>query len=212
MAFMPLALAVVVTLACNTGTRNAAEEAREDANINRTDDGAIGTGGADDNNREWVAMSMDANMAEIELGRMAQNQAASAEVKQFAQMVVNDHSKALDELKPIASRQGTPTVAQMSDDKRELRDRLSKLQGAEFDREYMRAMIDAHEDVVDHLQTRANEDRFGENKGQTTPERTDDAVEMQINQWAAKVLPTTRHHLEEARRINDRLGSRQTRR
>jgi putative membrane protein len=210
---MPLALAVAVTLACNTAPRNDTAESREDASTtaNRTDSEAVGTAG-DENNREWVAASMDANMAEIELGRMAQNQAASAEVKQFAQMMVTDHSKALDELKPIAGRQGTPAVAQMNEDNRELRDRLSKLRGQEFDREYMRAMIDSHENVINHLQTRANEDRFGDNKGQTTPERTDDAVAMQINQWAAKTLPTARHHLEEARRINDGLGSRQTRR
>jgi putative membrane protein len=208
-AVLPLALALSVTLACNTSPRNEAEDARDDTDINRTDN-AIGTAG--DNNREWVGRSMDANMAEIELGRMAQSQAASAEVKQFAQMMVNDHSKALDELKPIANRQGTPTVAQLDDEKRELRDRLSKLRGAEFDREYMQAMIDSHENVINHLQSRANEDRFGENKGQTTPEKSDDPVAMQINQWAAKTLPTARHHLEEARRIHDGLGNRQTRR
>ena len=212
-ALMPLALALAVTLACNTGTRNDIAESREDASTtaNRIDSEAVGTAG-DENNREWVAMSMDASMAEIELGQMAQNQAASAEVKQFAQMMVNDHGKALDELKPIAARQGTPAVAQMNEDNRELRDRLSTLRGEEFDREYMRAMIDSHEKVINHLQTRANEDRLGDNRGQVTPEQTDDAVGMQINQWAAKALPTTRHHLEEARRINESLGSRQTRR
>jgi putative membrane protein len=210
-ALMPLALGIAVTLACNTGTRNDTAEIREDADATVTDTGAVGTAG-DENNREWVATSMDANMAEVELGRMAQTQAASPEVKQFAQMMVTDHSKALDELKPIASRQGTPAVAQMSEENRELRDRLSKLRGEEFDREYMQAMIDSHEKVINHLQARANEDRLGDNKGQVTPEQADDPLGMQINQWAANALPTTRHHLEEARRINDGLDDRQTRR
>jgi putative membrane protein len=209
MAVFPVACALAIALGCNTNTsRN--EENNEALDNTPAREDTVGTVGAD-NNREFLTKAMDANMAEIELGRMAQEKAAGADVKRFAQMMVADHGKALDELKPIANRQGTPMVAQLDDKHRDLRDRLSRLSGAEFDREYMQAMVAGHEDVVDLLQTRANEDRFGENKGTTTPERTDDAMAREINQWAAKALPTTRHHLEEARRVNDGLGSRQTR-
>jgi putative membrane protein len=202
-AMFPVAFALAVALGCNTGGRDDANM-RSDADETRANE-TVGTRGEEDNNREFLTRMMDANMAEIELGRMAQNQAASAEVKGFGQMMVADHSKALDSLKPIAGRTGTPMVAQMDDEKRDLRDRLAKLRGAEFDREYMRAMVDAHENVVDLLQTRANEDRVGDNKGTVTPEHTDNAVSGEINAWAAKTLPTTRHHLEEARRVNDTL-------
>jgi putative membrane protein len=208
---LPLALTIVVTLGCNMDGRNDAN-IRNDTDIDRTTTDAVGTRGEADNNREFVSRMLDANMTEVELGRMAQNQAASADVKRFAEMMVTDHSKSLDTLKPIANRQGTPLVAQLDDEHRELRDRLAKLRGAEFDREYMRAMVDGHEEVINQLQTRANEDRFGENKGTVTPETSDDPMTAEINQWAAMKLPTTRHHLDEAKRVNDSLGDRQTRR
>ena len=203
MAIIPVALALALALGCNNATSRNEEKAGELDNTPAKTD-TVGTVGAD-NNREFLTRAMDGNMAEVELGRMAQNQAANADVKRFAQMMVTDHSKSLDSLKPIASRQGTPMVAQLDEEHRQLRDRLAALRGAEFDREYMRAMVDGHEKMADLLQTRANEDRLGDNKGTATPERSGDAMAADINQWAAEKLPTTRHHLDEAKRINDGL-------
>jgi putative membrane protein len=203
MALLPVACALALVLGCNSNTaRNEENNEALDNTAARQD--TVGTVGAD-NNREFLTKAMDANMAEIEIGRLALEKASSADVKRFAQMMVDDHSKALDALKPIASRGGVPMVAQLDDAHRDLRDRLSRLSGAEFDREYMRAMVDGHEEVVNLLQTRANEDRFGDNKGTATPERAEDAIARDINAWAANGLPTTRHHLEEARRTLDRL-------
>jgi putative membrane protein len=190
MAAIPVACALAFALGCNRPTAVNEEKAGELDNTPAKAD-TVGTVGAD-NNREFLTKAMDANMTEIELGRMAQNQAASADVKGFAQMMVTDHGKSLDSLKPIASRQGTPMVAQLDEEHRQLRDRLASLRGAEFDREYMRAMVDGHEKVVAMLQARA-----GENGG--------DPMAMEINQWAAEKLPTTQHHLAEAKRINDGL-------
>ena len=70
----------------------------------------------------------------------------------------------------------------------------------------MSAMVDGHEDVVDRLQTRASEDRFGDDKGTVTAERSDNPVEASINQWAAAALPDVRHHLDEAKRVHDGLA------
>jgi putative membrane protein len=196
-----MACALALVLGCNNAaSRN--EQQNESLDNTAAQQDTVGTVGAD-NNREFLTKAMDANMAEIELGRLAQEKGANAEVKRFAQMMVTDHSKSLDMLKPIATRQGTPMVAQLDDQHRDLRDRLARLSGAEFDREYMRAMVDGHEQMVDLLQTRANEDRFGDNKGTATPERTEDAMAMEINRFAATALTTTRHHLDESRRIND---------
>ena len=83
---------------------------------------------------------------------------------------------------------------------------MSNLRGAEFDREYMSAMVDGHEDVLERLQTRASEDRFGDDKGTVSPERSDNPVEASINQWAAAALPTVRRHLDEAKRIHGGLA------
>lgn len=156
--------------------------------------------------------SVVSGTAEVELGRLALERASNADVKEFAAMMVRDHSKSLAALKQVASQHAIPAPAALDDKHREIRDKLAGLSGAEFDREYMSVMVDAHETTVDRLQTRASEDRFGDDKGTVRPEGSDNPVEASINQWAANTLPTTRHHLEEAKRIHDSLGNRLTRR
>lgn len=180
--------ATVLLVACDTGRRD--EAARDEA-------GTSGTAGVSAGDRNFVEEALSAGMAEVELGRMAQQRAADAEVKQFADMLVRDHSQAGDSLKQLAQQHSIPARGELEERHRDLIDRLSNLKGADFDREYMDAMIDSHEDMVGHLQTRASEDRFGGNQAS-------------LNQWAANALPTTRRHLEDARRLRDRLNNRTT--
>ncbi len=201
-AVLPVVLAAALSFACNAENRNTSNE----STIGTTGD-AVSAG-----DRDFVEDLTIANMAEVELGKMAMERAANAEVKQFGDMMVRDHTKAGDELKQVATRHSIPAPAALDQKHQELKTKLSTLRGAEFDREYMSAMVDGHEDVVDRLQTRASEDRFGDDKGAVKPESSDNPVEAALNQWAAAALPTVRHHLDEAKRINDGLGRALTRR
>lgn len=202
-ALLPIAFAAVLTFACNADNRSSTD-----------DSGTVGTTGAavSAGDREFVEQSMAGGMAEIELGRLAMERSANTEVKQFADMLVKDHSKAGEELRQIAMRHSIPMPTAIDEEHQELKSKLSTLKGPEFDREYMNAMVEGHEDVVDRLQTRASEDRFGDDKGSVRPEGSDNPVEADINQWAAGALPTVRHHLDEARRVHDGLGRNLTRR
>jgi putative membrane protein len=188
--------ATVLLVACDTGRR---DEARDES-------GAVGTVGVSAGDRNFVEESLSADMAEVELGRLAQQRATYPEVKQFAEMMVRDHSQSSDALRPTAQQHSIQVRAGLPEEHRRLMERLSSLSGAEFDREYMDAMIDAHEEIVNHLQSRASEDRFGENQGTARPERADNPVEASLNLWAANTLPTASRHLEEARRIRDALN------
>jgi len=191
--------ATVLLVACDAARRD--EAARDET-------GAVGTTGVSTGDRNFVEESLSAGMAEVELGRMAQQRAADAEVKQFAEMMVRDHTQSGDMLRQLARQHAIETPAPTENEHRDAMNRLTNLKGADFDREYMQAMIDSHEDMVDHLQSRASEDRFGENRGAVQPEASDNPVEASLNQWAANALPTTRRHLDEARRISDRLNNR----
>jgi len=200
---LSVALAAVLSLAaCNTN-REATDETA-----------TVGTAGdaVSPGDRDFVEQSVVGGMAEVELGKLASERAANADVKAFAGMMVQDHSKSLASLKQVASQHAIPAPAGLDEKHRETREKLAGLSGAEFDREYMSVMVDAHEATVDRLQTRASEDRFGDDKGTVSPEKSNNPVEASINQWAANTLPTTRHHLEEARRIHDSLGNRFTQR
>lgn len=182
-----------------------------DRDAARDESGTVGTTGVSAGDRNWVADSLSSGMAEVELGRLAQQRASNPEVKQFAEMMVRDHSKGGEALKQIAQQHSIQVQPQLRDEHRDLMNRLSNLQGAELDREYMDAMVESHENMIDHLQPRASEDRFADNKGAVRPEGSDNPAEASINQWAANVLPTARHHLDEARRISDSLNNRTTR-
>ncbi|HEY5618362.1 MAG TPA: DUF4142 domain-containing protein [Vicinamibacterales bacterium] len=185
-----------ITLACDGGARR--------------DDGTIGTTEVSDDDKEFVENAASAGMAEVELGELAQQKATNIEVKQFAEMMVRDHTKASEALKQVARQYSIPVPSQPDNEHSELINRLSQLTGPDFDREYMGAMVDNHQEVVDLLQTRANEDRLGDNKGTVRPEGSDNPIEAALNQFAANALPTTRHHLDEAKRIRDGLGNRFT--
>jgi putative membrane protein len=189
-------LACVGMLACDRSARNEVN-----------DPNAVGTAGnaAGAGDRAFVQDMSEAGMAEVELGNLAAQRATNPEVKRFAETMVRDHTKAGEELKQIATTHSISMASSIRDEHRELMSRLTPLRGAEFDREYMKAMVEGHEDVVDRLQTRASEDRFGENKGTVRPERSDNPAEADLNQWAANTLPVARQHLEEAERISETL-------
>ena len=199
---LAVVFATALSFACNAENRTTTRE----STVGTSGD-AISAG-----DRDFVEDMAIGGMAEVELGRMAMERGASPEVKRFGDMMVMDHSRAGDELKQIAMQHSIPMPAGLDQKHQDLKTTLSNLRGAEFDREYMKAMVEGHEDVVDRLQTRSSEDRFGDDKGEVKPERSDNPVEGALNQWAAKALPTVRHHLDEAKRINDGLARTLTRR
>lgn len=210
-----LAVAAVTTFGsgCNTDRRTSS-----------ADNPAVGTSGRMDvsrADRDFVNDLTITNMAEIELGRMAAERAANAEVKRFGQMMVDDHTAAGNKLKPIATEHSIPMPADLDDEHRDLRERLSKLQGAEFDRAYMKAMVDGHEEVLGKLESRIDKERLAEYKakyenrdtGRKTsedikvdalmPEQSDDRVTISVNQWAADSYPVVYGHLQKAKVLNE---------
>jgi putative membrane protein len=224
--FLPLALAAVVAIGC--------ESNRTDTTATTADPAAVGTAGEADRNKpgmgdkDFVNDLAIAGTAEVELGRMASERGASPEVKKFGKMMVDDHTAAADKLKAIATRHNIEWPATLDDKHRDLRDKLAKLQGAEFDREYMSAMVEGHEDVVGKLESRIDKETLSKWKTETTdqvagqkakvegkaisvmPERSDNAVTTSINQWAADAYPTTQAHLSTAKELNKGLSKRRT--
>jgi putative membrane protein len=129
-------------------------------------------------------------MAEVELGRLATTKAENADVKQFGQRMVDDHGKANDELKSLASKKNVSLPTELDAAHKAVSDRLSKLSGAAFDRAYMRDMVQDHNKDVAAF-TRASRS----------------AHDADVKAWAAKTLPTLQDHQKLARDINAKLGS-----
>ena len=222
MGVFAVALAATLVVGCNK--ENAARN-----------DAAVGTAGrAEDNirgaDRDFVKDAATANMAEIELSRTALDRSAGADVKKFAQMMVDDHPAAGDKLKALAAQHSLTMPSELDEKHRDLRDKLAAKQGLEFDKEYADAMVQGHEDFVDKLESRIDKDTLSKWKadyermtGDTkerveaqvkaqavTAEKSDNPVTQALNQWAAETYPVAFAHLQAAKDMRDGVRKRST--
>ena len=162
-------------------------------------EGTAGTSGResalDMGERDFVKDQIQDGTREIELGQLASERATLPEVKEFGATMVKDHTKAGTELKQLAARENVELEADDArEDARDAVERLSKLEGREFDREYIDMMVKDHKDAVDALQDQA-----------------DNADHASVKQWAAATLPRIKHHLEAAEKLQAQLGNRNDR-
>jgi putative membrane protein len=163
------------------------------------------TAGAADS-QTFVNEMAVAGMAEVELGTLATQRAQNADVKAFGQMMIKDHTQANSELTEIAKQMKVTVPTQLDMKHRDLRDRLSKLNGAEFDREYMTAMVTGHEEVLANLKAKA-----GPAPTSTSTARPAESVattgsqDAALTQWASKALPTVEQHLERAKALQQKV-------
>jgi putative membrane protein len=116
-------------------------------------------------------------MAEVEISRIATTQGTNADVKTFAQRMVDDHSKANDELKSLAQQKSWTLPTAMDAKHRATLARLAKLNGAAFDRAYMKVMMSDHKQVVSMFQRYS---RMG--------------TDSDLKAWVDKTLPTIQEH------------------
>ena len=127
-------------------------------------------------------------MAEVELGKLATEKASNPDVKAFGQKMVDDHTKANDQLKDIASKQSLALPTDVSAKDKAEKDRLSKLSGDAFDKAYMSHM------VMDHKKDVADFQKEAKSGG-------DD----QIKNFAQQTLPTLQEHLKMAQATQSKV-------
>src|SRR5262249_24492302 len=116
--------------------------------------------------------------------RLASEKAASTEVRDFGRMLVDDHSKALDELKSLASKKSVTLPTEPTAEQKAAKARLSKLSGRAFDDAFAKAMIGDHDNAVKLFR---NEHTSG--------------TDSETKTWAGNTLPTLEKHREEARNL-----------
>jgi putative membrane protein len=127
-------------------------------------------------------------MAEVELGKLAQQQAENANVKDFAARMVKDHSKANDELKPLADAKGVALPSGPDKGHQKDMEKLSKKSGHEFDKAYMDHMVKDHKKDVKEFQKHAKS-----------------AKDPELRNFASKNLPTLEEHLRLAQQTHDAI-------
>ncbi|HYC37936.1 MAG TPA: DUF4142 domain-containing protein [Usitatibacter sp.] len=163
----------------NSGSQ-AKGAAQSGASAQKADNKAAG-GNLDRSDRNFVTKAAQHGKAEVDLGKMAQDKASNPQVKEFARRMVEDHGKANQELMTIASAKGIQVPTETDKDHQKLANKLQKLQGAEFDREYMQHMVKDHKKDVSEFQKASK-----------------NAKDAEVKAFAAKNLPTLQEHLKMA--------------
>ncbi|TXK52818.1 DUF4142 domain-containing protein [Pontibacter qinzhouensis] len=139
---------------------------------------------------DFMTRAASDGMFEIEAGKLAQQKGQNAEVKKFGGQMVTDHQKASNELKALAQKKSITLPDSMS---REHMDKLQSLRdknGAEFDEEYVDAMVDAHDKAVSLFEDAA-----------------EDLEDAEVKAFASKTLPVLQQHREHAKTLDDKLGN-----
>jgi putative membrane protein len=195
---------------------------------------AVGTGGAASDVKsdgEFVHDVALMNMAEVELSRVALDKATGADIKSFAQQLINDHSAAGNALHAAVSGHSIEWPAQLDEKHRKIVDDLTKQPGPDFDRDYMKAMVEGHQNLAARLESRLDLQSVADWKTAVAgraqskalpdpkvemgdvklrPAKSSDEVTMKINQWAADTYPVVQKHLDTARALENATKNRST--
>jgi putative membrane protein len=146
--------------------------------------------------RKFMQKAAEGGTAEVKLGQLATQKAGADQVKQFGQRMVDDHSKANDQLKQLASTKNVTLPTELDKSTQREYDKLSKLSGADFDREYMKHMVSDHKKDISEFKSESNK-----------------AKDADLKQFASSTLPTLQEHLtlaQSAEQVAKNEGKTQT--
>ncbi|MEA2339464.1 MAG: putative rane protein [Thermoanaerobaculia bacterium] len=204
-----LCVLAVAAFACNNETNNNTDTATTSTSDTSMTTATIDTSGTettgttsttstgssggtvsslDSTDKEFVMKAAQGGMAEVMMGQLASSKGTSPDVKNFGNRMVTDHGKANDELKQLAQNKGLALPADADKESKEMSDKLSKLSGKDFDREYIGGMVEDHEKDVKEFEKASKE-----------------AKDPDLKAWATKTLPTLQDHLKMAKDTKAKL-------
>ena len=130
------------------------------------------------NQDSFWAEAAQGGMAEVALANLALQKSQNEEVKKMAQMMIDDHTKASEELKPLAMSKNVMLPAAMDSKHQSMMSKMSGMSGAEFDMMYVKAMVKDHEKAVSMFQKESTGGKDADAKA-----------------FATKQLPVLQEHL-----------------
>jgi len=139
--------------------------------------------------KKFVMDAATGGMEEVQLGQLAAQKASDTDVKNFGQRMVDDHTKANDQLKQVASQKGITVPSSLPASKQKDVDKLSKLNGAAFDKAYVSMMVKDHQKDVAEFKKESNSGK-----------------DSDVKSFASTTLPTLQDHLKMIQDIHSRMG------
>jgi putative membrane protein len=135
----------------------------------------------------FVQKAAIAGMTEVQASKIALEKSTDANVKSFAQHMIDDHTKAGDALKAAAMQEGLSVPNALDTEHKQVVDKLSGLSGANFDKAYKTQMLADHKEAVALF---SNESR--------------DSAQTAVDKFAADTLPTLQSHLKMAQDLQSK--------
>jgi len=144
---------------------------------------APGTSAADRASEKFIKAAIEGNMAEVQVGKLAQDKGQRADVKSFGQMLASDHGSANRKAMQVANQLGVMPPSEPNAKQKKVYDKLSKLSGDKFDAAFAKEMVKDHQHDIKDFEKAA--------KNTQEPARS----------FASETLPTLRKHLETAQAL-----------
>jgi putative membrane protein len=180
MSFLIVSFCLFTFASCTKNTNDDSKKAAAEQHEEKFENAALEDGS------KFAVSAAAAGMMEVQLATLALTKASSSKVKAFAQMMLDDHTKANDELKALAQKKNITLPTSLSDKDQKKYTEMSEKVGIDFDKEYCDLMVKDHKDVVDIFK-----------KAQET------AKDPDLKAWASEKLPTLEHHLLIAERMKE---------
>lgn len=147
------------------------------------------------NDAQIAAITDSVNSAEIEQAQLAKATTKNPEVRRFATMMLAHHEQAQKKQAALKlDEEESPLSEQLAQESSSTRDALKAKKGAEFDRAYLEAQVDAHQKVLNTIQH------------DLRPQARSPALQS----YLAELEPTVSRHLEEAQSAQQKLAARDT--
>jgi putative membrane protein len=127
-----------------------------DPNTNPQMNGAQQAGQPSPSDRMFVTKAMQGSMAEVQLGQLTLQKSNNDQVKQFAQRMIDDHTKLNEQMKPVAQQLGVAVPEQVSKKDRKTMAELQGLSGPAYDQAYIRDMVKDHKQDLSEFQAEAS--------------------------------------------------------
>lgn len=137
---------------------------------------------------EFLKKAAEGDMVEVDAGKMAQEKATNASVKEFAGMMVSDHTGANSEVKSLASRKSVTLPAAPSETKKQECSKIGEKKGKDFDKAYMDMMVKDHKSTIALFESAQK-----------------DSKDDDVKAFVVNTLPKLKVHLDSAVAISKRI-------
>ena len=163
--------------ACN---RNSVQAAREDGRGNAPE--------ATPAEQDFMMKAAQANLAEVDMARIAMQKSQNPDVKDFANMIDKDHTSALEDLTDLMQQKGMSQPNILSPDAKTDIEKMTALSGFEMDREFVNTMVADHQKAIEMFRDHINI-----------------AQSPDVKKYAEDLLPQLEMHLEKAQKLQSKL-------